>query len=138
MRIERLKDYRGRNPHGYFEDLPWEVRQRAYLWLDKFVTRRRARFGSVPLWLFAIYVGQAKRLAVNPPTAAWGRSMLARRGGHAVQRRYQAEGRVGEQHPAHHAARISASKRRWKKTVRERERQGIKPRRHGFTNLVGV
>ncbi len=138
MLIDGLKKFRNRNPRGYFEDLPWDVRQLAYSWLHKFVTRRKARFGSVPRWLFAIYVGQAKRLAVNPPTAAWGRSMLSRRGGYAVQRRYQIEGRVGKLHPAHHAARVSASKRRWQKTVTEREQQGIKPRRHGFTNLVGI
>lgn len=138
VRIEELKKFRGRNPRGYFEDLPWEVRNRACAWLDKFVTRRKARFGDVPKWLFPIYVGQAKRLALNPPTAAWGRSMLAKRGGYAVQHRYQAEGRTGKAHPAHHAARVSASKRRWKKTVEERERQGIKPRRHGFGNLQGI
>lgn len=108
MRIEGLRKFRGRNPRGYFEGLPWEARNRAYAWLDKFVARRKARFGDVPKWLFAIYVGQAKRLALNPPTAAWGRKMLAKRGGYAVQRQYQAEGRTGKAHPAHHAARVSA------------------------------
>jgi hypothetical protein len=43
--------------------------------------------------VFAIYCGQAKRLALNPPTSSWGRSMLAKRGGLAVQRRYRLEGR---------------------------------------------
>jgi hypothetical protein len=138
MRIEALREFRGRNPHGYFTDLPWETRQRAYEWLNKFVTRRKARFGHVPLWLFAIYVGQAKRLALNPPTVAWGRRMLAKRGGYAVQRRYRAEGRVGKLHPAHYAARVSASKRRWNKTVEERQQQGIRPRRHGFGDLRGI
>ena len=33
------------------------------------------------------------RLALNPPTSSWGRSMLAKRGGLAVQRRYRLEGR---------------------------------------------
>jgi hypothetical protein len=138
MRIDGLRKFRGRNLRGYFEDLPWEVRNRAYLWLDKFVTRRKARFGDVPKWLFAIYVGQAKRLALNPPTAAWGRKMLAKRGGYAVQRSYQAEGRTGKAHPAHHAARVSASKRRWKQTVEERERLRVKPSRHSFGNLQGI
>jgi hypothetical protein len=64
--------------------------------------------------------------------------MLAKRGGYAVQRRYRAEGRTGKLHPAHHAALVSASKRRWKKTVKEQEQQGIKPRRHGFGNLQGI
>jgi hypothetical protein len=93
MRISQLDDYRHRNPRGYFRDLPWDVRQRAYRWLDRFIRRREATHGGVPGWLFAIYVGQAKRLAVNPPTSAWGRSMLAKRGGLAVQRRYRLEGR---------------------------------------------
>ncbi len=138
MRIEGLRKFRGRNPHGYFEDLPWEARQRAYAWLDKFVTRRKARFGHVSRWLFSIYVGQAKRLVLNPPTAAWGRSMLAKRGGDAVQRQYRAEGRVGPLHPAHYAAPVGASKLRWKKTVEERERKGIKLSRQGFGNLQGI
>jgi hypothetical protein len=138
MQIQALRKFRGRNPRGYFQDLPWETRQRAYEWLNKFVTRRKVRLGFVPRWLFAIYVGQAKRLALNPPTATWGRSMLARRGGYAVQRQYQAEGRTGKLHPAHLAASVSASKRLWQKTVRERARQGIKPSRQGFTNLDGI
>jgi hypothetical protein len=57
---------------------------------------------------------------------------------YAVQRRYRVEGRVNKLHPAHNAARVRASKRRWKKTVKEQEQQGIKPRRHGFTNLEGI
>jgi hypothetical protein len=93
MRISKLNNYRRRNPRGYFHDLPWDARQRAFRWLDRFITRREATHGSVPGWLFAIYVGQAKRLALNPPTSFWGRSMLARRGGLAVQRRYRLEGR---------------------------------------------
>jgi hypothetical protein len=43
--------------------------------------------------LFAIYVGKAKYLALNPPTSEWGRLMLAKRGGKAVQRKYRLEGR---------------------------------------------
>ena len=31
---------------------------------------------ALSAWLFAIYVGQAKRLALNPPDSAWGRQML--------------------------------------------------------------
>jgi hypothetical protein len=90
MRIEGLKKFRGRNPRGYFEGLPWEVRNRAYMWLHKFCQR----WGNdLPRWRFAILVGQAKRLALNPPTSGWGRSMLAKRGGYAVQLHYQLEGR---------------------------------------------
>ena len=137
MRIDGLRKFRGRNPHGYFEDLPWEVRQRAQMWLHKFCER----WGhDLPPYRFAILVGQAERLAWTSPAerSAWGRKMLAKRGGYAVQQRYRAEGRTGAPHPAHHAARVSASKRRWKKTVKERERQGIKPHRHGFGNLQGI
>src|SRR5579863_4491401 len=91
--IPGLNKYQGRNPNGYFQDLDWPVRQRAYQWLHFFCERARTRRGHVPPWLFAIYVGQARRLAVNPPTSEWGRSMLAKRGGKAVQRQYRREGR---------------------------------------------
>lgn len=60
MRIEELQKFRGRHPRGYFEDLPWEVQNRAYAWLHKFCERWR---GNLPRWRFAILVGQAKRLA---------------------------------------------------------------------------
>jgi hypothetical protein len=93
MRIPNLDRYRHKTRLDYFQDLPWEVRQRAYQWLARFIRRREATHGGVPGWLFAIYCGQAKRLALNPPTSSWGRSMLAERGGLAVQRRYRLEGR---------------------------------------------
>jgi hypothetical protein len=93
MRISQLAKYRGRNPRGYFQDLTWRERQRAYQWLDRFVKRREATHGEVPAWLFAIYVGQARRLTLNPPDSAWGRRMLAKRGGLACQRRYRLEGK---------------------------------------------
>lgn len=136
MRIDGLRKFRGRNPCGYFEDLPWEVRNRAYMWFYKFCERWR---GDLPKWRFAILVGQAKRLALIPDEdrSAWGRRMLAKRGGYAVQRQYHAEGRTGKAHPAHHAARVSASKRRWKKTVEERKRLGIVPPRSSF-KLDGI
>lgn len=87
MRIEGLKKYRGRNPWGYFKDLPWEARRRAQRWLWHFCQRWGR---NLPGWRFAILVGQAKRLALNPPTSAWGRSMRAKRGGYAVQRLHRA------------------------------------------------
>ncbi len=61
MRIDGLKKYRGRNPRGYFEDLPWEVQRRAYDWLHHLMKKGRAERGIVPRWLFPIYVGQARR-----------------------------------------------------------------------------
>jgi hypothetical protein len=93
MRIPNLDRYRNKTRLSYFQGLPWDTRQRAYQWLNRFIKRREATHGGVPGWLFAIYCGQAKRLALNPPTPAWGRSMLAKRGGLAVQRRYRLEGR---------------------------------------------
>jgi hypothetical protein len=137
MRIEGLRKFRGRNPHGYFEDLPWEVRQQAQTWLYKFCARWRY---DLPPWRLARLVGQARRLArtTAEQRSAWGRKMLAKRGGYAVQRRYRAEGRTGPLHPAHYAAIVGASKRGWKKTVKERELQDIKPSRHGFTDLTGI
>jgi hypothetical protein len=137
MRIEGLRKFRGRNPRGYFEDLLWEAKQRVQMYLSRFCERWR---GDLPRWRFAILVGQAQRLArmSDEDRSAWGRKMLAKRGGYAVQRRYRAEGRVGKLHPAHHAARVSASKRRWKKTVKERERPGVIPRRHSSGNLQGI
>lgn len=44
-------------------------------------------------WRYAILVGQAKRLALNPPDSAWGHKMLAKRGGLAVQTQYRLWGR---------------------------------------------
>jgi hypothetical protein len=76
-RILGLKKYQGRNPHGYFQDLPW-VKQAAQMWLWRFC-KRSGR--DLPQGSFAILVGQAKRLALNPPTSDWGRTMLAKRGG---------------------------------------------------------
>lgn len=133
MRINGLKKYRDRNPHGYFEDLPGEVRRRASYWLHRLMEKGRAERGSVPQWLSAIYVGQARRLALNPPTPAWGRSMLARRGGLAVQRRYRAEGRVGLKHPAQLAARSRA-----KRQAAIKEARKLGATRHWFGNLTGI
>jgi hypothetical protein len=89
MKILALDKFRGRNPKGYFQDLPRDVQYIAYWWLQKFVARWER---DLPPWRFAILVGQAKRLALNPPTSAWGRSMLAKRGGLAVQRIHRLQG----------------------------------------------
>ena len=63
-RILGLKKYQGRNPHGYFQDLSWEAQRRARNWLWLWC-RKWGR--NLPQWRFAILVGQAKRLALNPP-----------------------------------------------------------------------
>jgi hypothetical protein len=103
MRIFNLEKYRGRNPKAYFQDLPLETQYVAYWWLQKFVTRWER---NLPPWRFAILVGQAKRLALNPPTSAWGRSMHAKRGGLAVQRQYWLDGR----HPTERATQLRLAK----------------------------
>jgi len=66
MRIPKLDDYSRKNRRSYFDDLPWKAQQRAYGWLQRFVTRREATHGAVADWLLPIYVGQARRLALNP------------------------------------------------------------------------
>jgi hypothetical protein len=108
MTILTLQKYRGRNPKGYFQDLPLEARQRAHQWLHKFVSR----WGyDLPNWRFAILVGQARRLALNPPTSSWGRSMHAKRGGLAVQRKYRIQGK----HPTQRATEVRLFKQKKKK-----------------------
>jgi hypothetical protein len=89
MRIFALEKYRGRKKWGLFHGLPREVKHVAHQWLHRFVTRWGR---DLPAWRFAILVGQAKRLALNPPSSQWGRSMLAKRGGLAVQKKYRIEG----------------------------------------------
>ena len=79
--------------------------------------------------------GQARRLArqTAEERSAWGRSMLAKRGGYAVQQQYQRDGRIGGRHPAHHAARVSASRRKRLKELKrdeeQRARLGLPPKR---------
>jgi hypothetical protein len=124
MRIPQLAKYRNRNPNGYFEDLPFRVRECAYQWLHRF----RQRWGAnLPPWRLAILIGQAKRLALNPPTSAWGRSMRAKKGGYAVQRRYRMEGR----HPTAHATRCRVMKQAANKRAEEdakwRKSMGLPP-----------
>ena len=65
-------------------------------------TRLINLLGDLPSWW------GAKRLALNPPTSAWGRSMLAKRGGLAVQRKYLLEGR----HPTEKATQVRLAKQR--------------------------
>jgi hypothetical protein len=93
MRIPGLKKYQAAGRGKFFEDLTPEQRARAHQWLRRFIERRRAQGLSLEPWLRAIYYGQAKRLALNPPSSGWGRSMRAKKGGYAVQRKYHLEGR---------------------------------------------
>lgn len=124
MRISQLDAYRNRNPNGYFHDLPLDIRISATQWLDHFCKRWD---GNLPRWRFAILVGQAKRLALNPPTSSWGRSMLAKRGGLALQRKLRLEGK----HPTAHATRCRVLKQKARKDELEEaemtERMGLPP-----------
>ena len=108
MRIYQLDRYRDRNPNGYFNDLPLDVRISATQWLDGFCKKWA---GNLPPWRFAILVGQAKRLALHPPTSSWGRSMLAKRGGLALQRKLRLEGK----HPTVYATRCRLLKQNARK-----------------------
>lgn len=124
MRIEGLRKYRNRPS---IDDLPEPLRSAARDWYARLVHNRMALGKPTPQTTLALLAGQAKRLALNPPTSAWGRSVRAKRGGYAVQRRYRAEGRVGRLHPAHLAAAVSASRRKWRKKSQrdEQERQRL-------------
>jgi len=127
--IPGLKDYQGPNPKRLF-DLPWPVKQRAYQWVHHLLTKGNRERGYVAPWLFAIYVGQAKRLALNPPTSEWGRSMLGKRGGKAVQHLYRMEGR----HPTENATHVGLADLKVRKEAERRKRLGLPPAsRHGFT-----
>jgi hypothetical protein len=130
VRIPGLRKYQGRNPDGYFQDLDWPTRQQAYAWLDRLRAKGRRERGWVPQWLFAIYVGQARRLARNPPTSEWSRWMNAKKGGYAVQRRYRAEGR----NPTESATYARLAKQKRHKEDLRRKQAGLPPRsRRGFT-----
>jgi hypothetical protein len=124
MKIAALKNYHHRHPAGYFQDLMPGVRASAHRWLDRFCKRWR---GDLPPWRLAILVGQARRLALNPPTSAWGRFMLAKRGGLALQRKLRIEGK----HPTERATRIRlqklAAKKRAKLEAEERASLGLPP-----------
>lgn len=119
------------------EDLPEPFRSVARERYAQLVHNRMVSGKPTPQTTLALLAGQAKRLALNPPTSAWGRPMRAKKGGYAVQRHYETEGRTGSAHPAPLAAAVSASRRHWKKTVEECKRLGIIPRRSGW-NLDGI
>ena len=106
MRIFSLKKYQNlRSRKGdYFGDLPPAIRRRAEERLRIFRLRWA---GRLPKWRFAILVGRARTLALNPPDSAWGRRMLSKRGGYAVQRKYRLEGRT----PTAKATEVRAMRR---------------------------
>jgi hypothetical protein len=116
MRIDALKNYQRRHTGGPFDSLPAHLRTSAMRWLECF----RKRWGKdLPQWRLAILIGQAKRLALHPPTPQWGRSMHGKKGGHAVQREYWLRGR----NPTEKATRIRIIKRR---VAKEKEAEALK------------
>lgn len=117
-----------RRPRQYrsqlFDDLPFEAQREAQERLFRYLQKwkRNLRRGIYP-----ILVGLARRwtMTSQEERSGWGRSMLAKRGGYAIQRLYREQGRTGEKHPAHKAARVSAARRLWRKMDREEEQRRI-------------
>jgi len=118
-RIEGLRKYQRRQRNGCFGELPPDLRAVAVKWLERFLLRWG---NNVPHWRFAILVGQAKRLALHPPSSFWGRSMHAKRGGYAVQRRYRVEGR----NPTQKATRVRVQRHKF--LVTKDAREGSSPK----------
>lgn len=78
-----------RIPGGAFSSLPFEQRKAAEAWLWKFCQK----WGEdLPSWRYAILVGVAKRLAVNPPAPKFGLRLLRARSGHGTTRKFRALG----------------------------------------------
>lgn len=114
MRISGLAKYQQRHPKGvYFAELPRDQRALAFQHLKRFLLKWRALGGGLPRGRLGILVGQAMRLArmSDADLSAWGKRMLAKRGGYAVQRRYRAEGR----HPTEKATRVRQARRQRQK-----------------------
>jgi hypothetical protein len=120
VKIEGLKKYRGRPS---IDELPEPLRSQAWNWYSHFLRRRKKQGKPTPQTIRAILAGQAKRLARTTPEerSKWGRSMLSKRGGYAVQEFYRREGRTGERHPSRKAARTSANRRLRRKVERGQE-----------------
>jgi hypothetical protein len=94
LTIERR---RPRKPTGSdpFTDMPEPARSKARRVFARFSEKWDSK---LPHWreesrLKPILVGQARRLALDPPDSAWGRRMLAKRGGYAAHEKYRAERR---------------------------------------------
>jgi hypothetical protein len=135
MKIEGLKKYRDRNREGRFGDLPPMVRREAEQWLFELCKPWRER-RSLPGYVYGILCGQAKRLARTTPEerSKWGRSMRAKKGGYAVQRRYKLEGRNPTACATHMSKCIRETRKQRQKEAEERTRLGQpEPSRHGFT-----
>jgi hypothetical protein len=119
MRIAGLKKYQRRDRRG-FSDLPLTARVRAQALLHRWY---RKHGGNVSPWLRALLIGQARRLAKNPPDSAWGRWMRAKRGGKALQQRYRDIGLTGKDHPAAKASAIRSADIRRNKAQQARHEE---------------
>ena len=127
--IPGLKRYQGRNPDGYFEDLPPELKREANHRLWHLCQKWN---GNLPPWRFAILVGQAKQLTLHPRGYEWSRWMNAKKGGYAVQRKYRAEDR----HPTQKATQVRLAKQKQKREAERRRQLGLPPpTRHRFLPL---
>lgn len=134
MGIPELRRFRGHNRGGRFSDLPPVLRRTAEKWLFKLCQRWLHR-NDLPGWRFAILCGQAKRLARTSfeERSKWGRSMHAKRGGYAVQRRYRDESRNPTARATHMSKCIRLSRKKRQEEAAERRRSGIPdPPRRGF------
>jgi hypothetical protein len=72
-----------------FEDLPETFRSKARMIFERLCKKWA---WDLPAWRKAILVGRARRLATHPPDSNWGRRMLAKRGGYAIQEKYRQQG----------------------------------------------
>jgi hypothetical protein len=115
-KIPGLQNYRDRKSNGTFEDLPFNLRNEAQMRLWHMC---QPWGNDLPGWRYAILVGQARRLARNPPDSVWGRTMLAKRGGLAVQKLYKWEGI----NPT--AKATTAHSRKLQATPRPKRRAGV-------------
>jgi len=108
-----------RSRSNMFAGLSPEQERAARGWLNLFLIRHP----NPAQWLYPILVGQARKLALNPPTSAWGRSMRAKKGGYAVQRRYRLEGR----HPTARATlcRVVGQNAKWREAAEAKMRASI-------------
>lgn len=95
-----------RIPGGAFASLSFEQRKAAEAWLWKFCQK----WGEdLPSWRYAILVGVAKRLAVNPPIPNFGVRLHRHHGANALIERYRRQGI-----PNPHVAVMNAA-RAWKR-----------------------
>jgi hypothetical protein len=123
-KIEGLQKYQRRtSARRLFHDLPPELRKPAFIRLQRMLAKHYARGREVKPWLYGILCGQAKRLTLNPPSSAWGRSMHAKRGGYAVQRKNRLEGgnptaRATAVHVIHTQDPASGEKDTWNRNFR--------------------